>query len=80
MSIDFQSLETFTLDSIGGETSPKLFVIPEWPCMSWYKPLHDLVIAEAVELGNEPDLFLDENGNPLGSFAWQHWLFYVNGN
>mmetsp|Transcript_1800 Transcript_1800/g.2420 ORF Transcript_1800/g.2420 Transcript_1800/m.2420 type:complete len:341 (-) Transcript_1800:7-1029(-) len=37
--IDFIGLETFTLDNIGGENSPKLFVIPEWPCMSWYEPL-----------------------------------------
>ena len=78
--LNFQSLETFTLDSIADDKAPKLFVIPDWPCMSWYKPLHDLIIAEAVVLPKEPDLFLDANGNALGSFAWKHWLFYVKGN
>jgi len=37
-----------------------------------------LAIAQAVELENEPDLFLDENGNPLGSFAWKSWPFYIH--
>jgi len=23
----------------------------------------------------KPDLFLDENGNAIGSLAWKHWLF-----
>jgi len=74
--LDFNKLDTFTLDSIAYGSSPKLFVIPDWPCMAWYKPLHDLVEAEAVRLEDEPDLFLDSNGNPVGSFAWKHWLFY----
>jgi len=78
--LDFQGLETFTLDSIGDGKSSKLFVIPDWPCMSWYRPMHDLITAEAVKLADKPDLFIDENGNPLGSFAWKHWLFCVQDN
>ena len=78
--LNFQSLETFNLHSITVDKTPKLFVIPDWPCVSWYKPLHDCFIAEAVVLPKEPDLFLDANGNALGSFSWKHWLFYVKGN
>ena len=78
--LEFDKLEAFTLDSIGYEMSPKLFIIPDWPCMSWYKPLHDLITAEAIQLSDKPDLFVDENGNPVGSFAWKHWLFYVKDN
>ena len=73
--LDFAKLETFTLDSIGKGVTSKLFVIPDWPCMSWYKPLHDFIEAEAVQLPDKPDLFLDENGNAIGSLAWKHWLF-----
>ena len=73
--LDFRKLDTHTLDNIAYGAGPKLFIIPDWPCMAWYKPLHDLVDAEAVQLPDMPDLFLDEKGNPLGSFAWKHWLF-----
>jgi hypothetical protein len=37
--------------------------------MDWYKPLQDKITAEAVKLPNEPDLFLTEDGKPIG------WLF-----
>ena len=42
--------------------------------------LHDLIVAEAVQLEDKHDLFLDSNDNPLGCFAWKHWLFYCKGN
>ena len=67
--LDFKSLETFTLDSISDDKSPKLFVIPDWPCMSWYKPLHDHITAEAIQLEDKPDLFIDEK-----AILWVHLL------
>ena len=75
--IDFLGLETITLDNISNDFSEKLIVVPDWPCMYWYRPLHDCVVAEAVLLPREPDLFIDSNGNPLEKFAWDNWLFYI---
>ena len=72
--LDFQNLDSFTLDNISNDFSPKLFILPDWPCMAWYKPMHELVVADAAALPNKPDLFIDENGNPIGSLAWKHWL------
>ena len=79
MTIDFLGMETFTLDSLSNNPGPKLFVIPDWPCMSWYKPLHDYVVAEAFLLSQTPDLFVDHNANALGEFAWKNWLFCTPG-
>ena len=53
-----------------------VLVIPDWPCCAWYKPFHDLITAEAADLPNQPDLFLDPKGNPMSLLAWKHWLFY----
>ena len=73
--IDFQHLSPFILDHIDSD-QPVVFVVPDWPCCAWYKPLHRHVSAEAVELPDQPDLFLDPKGNPIGSLAWKNWLFY----
>ena len=78
--LDFTKLEFFTLDTISNGLSPKAFIIPEWPCMGWYKPLHELIVAEAVQLEDKHDLFLDSNDNSLGCFAGKHWPFYFKGN
>ena len=77
--IDFIGMETFTLDALANNPGPKLIVVPDWPCMSWYKPLHDYIYAEARLLPNVPHLFLDQHSNALGKFAWRNWLFYVTG-
>jgi len=45
---------------------------------AWYKTLHKQIIAEAVKLPNEEDLFVVKNKNQthnLGKFSWNHWLF-----
>jgi hypothetical protein len=77
--IDFSSIDALILDLL--ENKPlkiKHFIIPDWPCSEWYEPLHSRIVAEAVELPNEEDLFVipGDNGNlSLGKFSWKHWLF-----
>jgi hypothetical protein len=77
--INFMSIGALVTDLVAGrDLRIKFFVIPEWPCMDWYKPLHQLVEAEAVRLPRNEDLFLIANSSkpkPLGTFAWEHWLF-----
>ena len=69
--IDFHSIGALVGDLM--ENKPlaiKFFVIPDWPCADWYKPLHDYILAEAVRLSASEDY-----PYPLGKFAWSHWLF-----
>ena len=73
--IDFQNLNPFVLEQLDSDEMT-LFVIPDWPCASWYKPLHKFIKAEAAILPEQPDLFLDPKGNPIGLLAWRCWLFY----
>ena len=42
--------------------------------MEWYKLLHEQITVEAFKLPNVEDLFLSEDGKPLGRFAWDHWI------
>ena len=77
--IDFHSIGALVGDLM--ENKPlaiKFFVIPDWPCADWYKPLHDYILAEAVRLPTEEDIFLSASKDypyPLENFAWCHWLF-----
>ena len=48
----------------GRQMSVKFFVVPDWPCSDWYKPLHDHIVAEAVKLPNEENV-LGESGKPF---------------
>jgi len=74
--VNFSVLATLVSDIMQGKKlSLQYFVVPEWPCMDWYKPLQDKITAEAVKLPNEPDLFLTEDGKPIGRLAWSNWLF-----
>ena len=68
--IDLKKPNPFILDS------SVIFVIPDWPCCAWYKPLHNHIQTEAVELPEQHDLFLDSKGNAIGNLAWKNWLFY----
>jgi hypothetical protein len=74
--LNFSVLPTLVSDVLQGKKLAfHFFVVPEWPCMDWYKPLHDNVTAEAVKLPDEPDLFLTTEGKPIGKLAWSNWLF-----
>jgi len=77
--IDFLALDALVLDILEGKSiNVKFFIIPDWPCAEWYKTLHEQIIAEAVKLPNEEDLFVVKNKNQthnLGKFSWNHWLF-----
>ena len=53
----------------------QFFIVPDWPCMGWYKTLHEKILAEAVRLPRKADLFLNINSMPVGEFAWDFWLF-----
>ena len=74
--LDFLNLNPFILDNLSDD-SPSVFIIPEWPCCSWYAPLHQKIRANAIQLPDDKeDLFLDSAGRPLGLFAWKHWIFF----
>ena len=77
--IDFTAIDALVLDVLEGkETNITFFVIPDWPCAEWYKPLHQQITAEAVRMPDEEDIFIrpGENGAAnMGKFAWRHWLF-----
>jgi hypothetical protein len=74
--LDFHAIGSLVTDIMQGRTiNVDYFVVPDWPCMEWYKPLHEYVTAEAVKLPAREDLFLSDDGQPLGRFAWDHWLF-----
>ena len=77
--LDFLSIESMVQDIID-EKLPKLkyFIIPDWPCMSWYSRLHKLISAEAIKLPNKEDVFINQQNRPLGIFAWDSWLFQRN--
>ena len=76
--IDFEGIHSLVQDILDGKLSNlQFFVVPDWPCMTWYKRLHDQVTAEAIKLPKQHDLFFDEKKRPLGMFAWEHWLFSV---
>jgi hypothetical protein len=77
--IDFSAIDALVLDLL--EQKPlkiKHFIVPDWPCAEWYEPLHSRIVAEAVELPDEEDLFVMPGDNSyfsLGKFSWKHWLF-----
>ena len=77
--INFHSIGALVNDlEQGRQMSVKFFVIPDWPCSDWYKPLHDHIVAEAVKLPNEENTFmvnLEKHSYPVGKFPWDHWLF-----
>ena len=74
--INFKDLSLFTLQLLNTDVK-KVFVIPEWHCAPWYKPLHGILRKKknSVQLPNVPDLFLDAHGNPLEVFSYSHTLF-----
>jgi hypothetical protein len=74
--IDFCNLDKLTLQFIE-KAPPQCFIIPDWPCAPWYRPLHRLIKAKAVLLPNFLDLFLDSSNNPLGTFSWKNWIFFT---
>ena len=62
--IDFNSIEALIDDVIDNKLPHIQFmVLPDWPCMAWYKRLHNEVKA----------------GKALGMFAWERWLFALDG-
>ena len=71
--IDFLSLNALVLDLLEGKPiNVRFFVIPDWPCAEWYKPLHEQITAEAVKLPDEEDLFIipEKSQNfSLGKFS-----------
>jgi hypothetical protein len=79
--IKFDGLDSLIQDILDGKMSQlQFFVIPDWPCMTWYNRLHQTVTAEAVPLPRELDLFLDDKGRNLGLFGLDHWLFSIEKN
>jgi hypothetical protein len=77
--INFSGIDSLVQDVLDKKiTDVQFFVIPDWPCMSWYGRLHREIKAEAVKLPRRFDLFLDEKQRPLGEFAWEHWLFALD--
>jgi hypothetical protein len=76
--INFVGLDSIVQDIIDKRFQGFQFVVvPDWPCMTWYKRLHEEIDAEAIRLPAEEDLFVDEKGKPLGKFAWDNWLFHI---
>jgi len=74
--IDFFAIDALILDILEGKPIHiKFFIIPDWPCAEWYKPLHEQILAEAVKLPDEEDLFILQDNHKLGKFSWNHWLF-----
>jgi len=37
--------------------------------------LHEQILAEAVKLPDEENLFILQDNHKLGNFSWNHWLF-----
>ena len=74
--INFKDLSILTLQLLNFDIR-KVFVIPEWHCAPWFKPLFGVLKKKTnlTKLPNEPDLFIDEFGNPLGVFSYDHWLY-----
>ena len=73
---DIRNTGAFISDIMAGKVlDVQFFIIPDWPCMGWYKNLHEEILAEAVRLPRRADLFLNENAMPVGEFAWDFWLF-----
>ena len=74
--INFRDLSLLTLRLLN-DNPKKIFVVPEWHCAPWYKPLWGILKEKtiSVQLPNVLDLFLDAFGNNLGIFAWNHFLF-----
>ena len=78
MVINFKDLSILTLQQLNFDLrNLKVFVIPEWHCAPWFKPLFGVLKKKtnSTKLPNEPDLFIDEFGNPLGVFSYDHWLY-----
>ena len=77
--IDFSAIHVLVQDLLDGKPIKfKFFIIPDWPCAEWYKILHDKIIAEAVRLPEEEDLFIQPGKNlncNIGKFPWSHWIF-----
>ena len=80
VTINFKDLSLLTLQLLNSDIK-KVFVIPEWHCAPWYKPIHGILKKklQSVKLPNVPDLFLDPCGGPLGMFSFDHWLFTTTG-
>ena len=73
--IDFKKLDLLTLHLLNSEVQ-KVFVIPDWPCAAWYKSIHRILKSKitSAKLPTKSDLFLDQYGNELGQFSWDHYL------
>jgi hypothetical protein len=57
--INFRSIGALVNDLVQGkQMSVKFFVVPDWPCSDWYKPLRDHIVAQVVKLSNEENTFL----------------------
>ena len=57
--INFLAIDALNLDILEGKPiNIKFFIIPDWPCAEWYKPLHEQILAEAVKLPDDEDLFI----------------------
>ena len=64
----------------GKQMSVKFFVVLDWPCSGWYKPLHGHIVAKAVKLPTEENTFsvnLEKYSYPVGYliFARDHWRY-----
>ena len=74
--LNFKNLSMLTLQLLNSDAK-KIFVIPEWHCAPWFKPLFGILKKKthSTKLPDEPDLFTDELGNPIGVFSYSHWLY-----
>ena len=77
--IDYNSIGALVNDLMESkQISVKFFIVPDWPCSDWYKPLHEHIMAEAIQLPDKEDTFIVQTSThtyPVGKFAWSHWLF-----
>ena len=77
--IDFSAIHALVQDLLDGKPRRfKFFIIPDWPCAEWYKILHEQIVAEAVRLPDEEDLFVQPgkiSNCSLGKFPCSHWIF-----
>ena len=72
-------LLTLYLDLLNSEVQ-KVFVTPDWPCAAWYKSINGILKSKitSAKLPAKSDLFLDQYGNELGQFSWNHYLCVTN--
>ena len=80
--IDYNSIGALVNDLMESkQISVKFFIVPDWPCSDWYKPLHEHIMAEAIQLPDKEDTFIVQTSThtyPVGKFAWSHWLFELH--